>query len=272
LKALAVLPLVLPLLLAAGCATPERVSPTPREIGFQALAEDVRIRHEPGGEDYARRVGASLAAAIRRVEALHGLPFRAAPVVHVCHDWPCFRRLVRTPDVAAAVVPDNLLVLSPSLHGRGAHRLDAILAHELSHLHLGQRLGHYTPSLPIWFHEGLATLAALGGGAEYASDIESCRAWNEGRQIDFDVRESHSRRLKGPDYGLSIHEFYRQAWRSVEALRAHDPRAFRSWLQALQASADFHIAFADAYNSDLDSLARVFFNAGPVCDDHGGAI
>lgn len=270
-KAIVALPLVLTFVLAAGCATPERAPPALREIGFQALADDARVRHEPGGEAYARKVSASLDGAIRRVEAVHGLPFRAPPVVHVCHDWPCFRKLVRTPGMVAAVVPDNLLILSPGLNGRESHRLERILTHELSHLHLGQRLGHYTPGLPIWFHEGLATLAAMGGGAEYASDVESCRAWNEGRQIDFAVRESPARRWRGPDLGLTIHEFYRQAWRSVEALRERDPRAFRGWLQALQAGADFHIAFADAYNSDLDSLARVFFNAGPVCDEYGGA-
>ena len=81
------------------------------------------------------------------------------PQVHVCVTSPCFQRLVPATGYSAAVLSGDLLLLSPNLFGRESARLRAILTHELSHLHLGQLLGHYTPWLPIWFHEGLASLA-----------------------------------------------------------------------------------------------------------------
>src|SRR5690606_39395807 len=47
---------------------------------------------------------------------------------------------------SAAVVYDNRLLLSRRLFEREPQRVSSILLHELSHLHLGQRLGHYSRS------------------------------------------------------------------------------------------------------------------------------
>lgn len=251
----------------AGCATSVRPHPAMEAAGFRPLAGDDRVWFEPGAEGYAQRVADHLDLAIFRVESLHGRPFRSPPRVHVCGSAECFARLVRTPGLSAAVVPDNRLILSPRLDGQEAHRLSGILTHELSHVHLGQYLGHYTPWLPVWFHEGLATLAAEGAGAEYASDETACSAWQEGRRVDVGGRDTPDRRLRANDFGLTIHEFYRQSWRLVERLQEHDPAAFRRWLDALLDEADFHIAFADAYNTGLTVLSTVLFNPLPVHAD-----
>lgn len=117
-------------------------------------------------------------------------------------------------------------MLSPSLFERESDRLPGILTHELSHLHLGQRLGHYTPWLPVWFHEGLATHVAKGGGAEFASDLQARVAWEEGRQVDFSRLDVPGRRHRAGEFGLNIHEFYRQSWRFVAYLEQRDPAAF----------------------------------------------
>jgi hypothetical protein len=230
--------------------------------GFQPYQEDARIWHEAGGESQASRVAGLLDAAVARVENVHGLPFRRPPRVQVCVTPACFQRLVPTAGYTAAVLPGDLLVLSPNLFGREAARLPGILTHELSHLHLGQRLGHYTPWLPVWFHEGLASLAALGGGAEFASDDEIFRAWNEGRQVDFSRLDVPGKRHRAGDFGLSIHEFYRQSWRFVEYLRDRDADAFAAMLEAIQRETDITISVADAYNAGLERLERDFINAG----------
>ncbi len=230
----------------AGCAGvggPDRSL----ERGFQPYAGDARVWHQPGAEAEAARVAALLDRAVERVEATHGLPFARPVRVHLCRDEACFDRLVRTPRLTAAVVPDNFLVLAPRLFDREPERLFPILTHELSHLHLGQRLGHYTPWIPTWFHEGLATLAADGGGAEYASDRQALGAWCAGRKIDFALAPVPDRRQGHRDFGLNIHEYYRQSWRAVGHLAATQPDRFRAFLRALQAGGDFHIAFADAY-------------------------
>lgn len=225
--------------------------------GFVRFERDARIWFEPGAQEAAGRVQALLDAAMARVEAVHGLPFRAPPSVYLCATAACFAGLVKTPGLTAAVVPDNRLVLSPRLFGAEAARLPGILAHELSHVHLGQRLGHYSPWVPVWFHEGLATLVAEGAGAEYASDATACEARRVAARIDFGRRDAPGRRHRAEAFGLRVHEFYRQAWRAVQSLQAFDPAAFRRWLTALQEGADFHIAFADAYNTDLERLLSV---------------
>lgn len=240
------LPLLAVSLSAAGCAS---VGEADRSLGqgFQPYAGDARVWHQAGAEAEAARVAALLDRAVERVEATHSLPFAKPVRVHLCRDEACFDRLVRTPKLTAAVVPDNFLVLAPRLFDREPERLFPILIHELSHLHLGQRLGHYTPWIPTWFHEGLATLAADGGGAEYASDSQALGAWCAGRKIDFALAPVPDRRQRHQDFGLSIHEYYRQAWRAVGHLQATQPGRFKAFLRALQAGGDFHIAFADAY-------------------------
>ena len=154
------------------------------------------------------------------------------PRVNVCVTSSCFQRLVPNIGYSAASCRGICCFLSPNLFGRESARLRAVLTHELSHLHLGQRLGHYTPWLPIWFHEGLATLAADGGGAEFASDGEAIGAWNEGRQVDFSRLDVPGKRHRAGDFGLSIHEFYRQSWRFVEYLRIRDADAFAAMMRA----------------------------------------
>lgn len=199
-----------------------------------------------------------------RVESLHGLAFHSPPKVHVCATLTCFTRWVKTPGLTAAVVAENRLVLSPRLYGQEAHRLSGILTHELSYLHLSQRLGHYTIWLPVWFHEGLATRAAGGAGVEAVSDRAAHDAWQSGRRVDFNRRDTPGRRYWSDDFGLTIPEFYRQSWRAVELLQAHEPAAFRRWLVSLPEDGDFRISFADAYNSDLSTLASALFEAAAV--------
>lgn len=245
----------------AGCAQiAAQRAPLP---GFEPAAVDPRVWTLAGGEVQARQVAALLDAAIERVERAHGLPFRTPPRVHVCPDEPCFRRHVRTPGLTAAVIADNRLILSPRLFARESGRLPGILAHELSHLHLGQRAGHYTAWFPVWFHEGLATLVADGAGSEYASPFQAEILWHEGGQVDFAARDTPDRRHRAEAFHLSIHQFYRQSWRFVAWLRERDPVAFRAWLLALQRGADFHIALADAYNCQVDALATDFARTQP---------
>jgi hypothetical protein len=252
--------------LLTSCATAQR-HPDGQALGFVPLATDARVWLEPGAEAYAERVSAYLDQAVSRVERLHGLPFRSPLRVHVCASESCFTRWVQTPGLTAAVVADNRLVLSPRLHGQEAPRLPGILTHELSHLHLGQRLGHYTPWIPVWLHEGLATLAADGAGADATSDAQACAAWRSGRRVDFNRRDAPGRRHRASEHGLDIHGFYRQSWRALQRLHARDEGAFGRWLQAVQEGVDFHIAFADIYNTDPNTLLTAMLNQTPIGAD-----
>jgi hypothetical protein len=239
----------------SGCAM---TASDPRALlpfeGFVPLAEDDRVQVEPGCEDYGNKVAALLPGAMARVERAHGRPFRFAPRVYVCGTDECFKRYVVTPRLSAAVVPDNRLILSPNLNGRESDRLEPLLVHELAHLHLGQEIGHYDSSIPIWFHEGWASLTADGGGAEFATDEQAYRAASEGRTIDLAARDTPDLRHKAGAFNMNIYEFYRQAMLLVAKLKRMDKARFAAFTQAIQDNQDFQIAFWDIYGAGPETI------------------
>jgi hypothetical protein len=254
-KALLLRLLALLQLLAACASVPSQQQTPP---GFIPLQSDPRVWYEPGGKAFAVEVSGLLDHAVARVEAVHGLPFLRPPRVYVCESTPCFHRLVPVPGYTAAVLQGGILVLSPKLDLEEYERLPKILEHELSHLHLDQRLGHYSVALPIWFHEGLASLVAEGGGAEFSSDEEACTAWDSGRRINFAQLDSPQMRYRAADFKVSIYQFYRQAWRFVQYLQRRDARAFTRMLHDIQAGKALTDAVGNAYNADLEQLSLEF--------------
>ncbi|WP_296891629.1 hypothetical protein [Thiobacillus sp.] len=230
---------------------------------FVQLASDARVWVEPGYEAYGERVSAALPAAIAKVEAAHYLPFLRPPRVYVCGSEDCFNRCVYTPRLSAAVIPDNRLILSPNLNGRESARLPGLLTHELAHLHLGQRIGHYNSTLPVWFHEGWASLTAEGGGAEYASDAQAYAAIRAGRRVDLVARDTPDRRHRANAFKLNIFEFYRESMLLVGWLKAQDEARFRQLALAVQNNTDFEIAFWDIYGQSPATRLAGFYEGVP---------
>lgn len=262
--------------LLSGCAL--TVS-SPRALipfeGFAALAGDGHVMVEPGYETYGARIAKLMPAAIEQVERGYGRPFKFPPRIYVCGTEACFKRYVLTPHLSAAVVPDNRLVVSPNLDGKESGRLKPILIHELAHLHLGQSIGHYDSSVPIWFHEGLAALIADGGGAEFATDEQAYRAASQGRIIDLHVRDTPDLRHKAGAFNMTVFEFYRQSLLLVSSLRKKDEKKFAVFLQAVQDNRDFQLAFWDIYGAGPETLlgtALVRDNSNPDTDNHTAAL
>jgi hypothetical protein len=260
-------------MLFAGCAMtvshPRALLPLEN---FVSLPVDSRIQVESGFEAYGERVARALPQAIARVEAAHYLPFAQPPRVYVCGTEPCFKRYVLTPKLSAAVVPDNRLILSPNLDGKESHRLSTLLTHELAHLHLGQRIGHYHSTLPVWFHEGWASLTADGGGADYATDAQAWAAIRAGRRVNLGARDAPDKRHKAGAFNLKIFEFYRQSMLLVGWLKAQDEARFRQLVLAVQDNADFEIAFWDLYGQAPATQLAGFFDgtqSEPAFNDNG---
>jgi hypothetical protein len=248
-------------LLLAGCALtvshPRALLPVD---DFVPLASDPRIQVEPGFEPYGERVAQALPQAMAQVEAAHYLPFARPPRVYVCGTDACFKRYVLTPKLSAAVVPDNRLFLSPNLSGRESNRLSALLTHELAHLHLGQRIGHYQSSLPVWFHEGWASLTANGGGAEYVTDEQTRAVIRAGRLVNLTLRDTPDKRHRAASSNLSIFEFYRQSMLLVGWLKTQDEARFRQLALELQNNTDFEIAFWDVYGESPATRLAGFYD------------
>lgn len=234
----------------------------PELAAFAPLPENPQVRYAPGAQSYAKRVAVFLPAATAQVEALQYRAFRAAPEVNVCDNESCFERFVaREWNYTAAVVYDNHLVLAPRLFNREPERLLPILLHELSHLHMGQYRGHYTLTIPVWFHEGLASLVASGGGADLVTDHDAHAAAVAGRHFLADEQHLPWTRKRAEAWGIPVSIFYRQTMLYVGWLRARDEPAFRSLLLQLQDGADFDDAFAAAFQTNPAHSVRAFFNS-----------
>ncbi|MEO1766052.1 hypothetical protein [Thiobacter aerophilum] len=244
-------------LLNLGCATQPLRSP----VSFAVLEDEPRVRFEPGAEAYARQVAALLPQAVAQVEAAHYLPFADLVMVHVCGSETCFAAHVTSRNVSGATVPDNQVFLAPRLFDRETQRLSMILAHELSHLHLGQRLGHYTHEVPVWFHEGLAALASGGGGADYASEAEARAAFAAGRAFSPATLDTPDHRHRAEDWGLSPHLFYRQAMMFLQYLKQESETRFREFLLRVQDGENFTEAFGRTYNRSLLEAGQRFLEA-----------
>jgi hypothetical protein len=246
--------------LGAGCATAPR--PDLRAGGrFETLAGDPRVHFEPGAEQQALRVADLMPQAIEQVEAAHYRPFAAPVAVYVCGTERCFSDHVTSSNVSAATVPDNLVFLSPRLFDREAPRLPMILTHELSHLHLGQQIGHYTFTVPVWFHEGLAAWVSNGGGADYASEDEARQALQAGRAFDPATLDTPGTRHRADFWKLSPYLFYREAMMFLDHLKQSGEDRFRDFLLRVQDRQDFAQAFGSTYNMSLEEAGRQFRKA-----------
>ncbi len=246
----------------AGCASLGYQDAGEALDAFEPLPENAHVRYAPGAQAFARQVAVLLPAATAQVEALQYRRFPTRPTVYVCNDDACFHRFVPARwNFTAAVVYDNRLLLAPRLFEREPQRLLPILVHELSHLHMGQFRGHYSMALPVWFHEGLASLVAQGGGADLVTDADARDAVAKGRHFTVDEQHLPWQRTRAEAWGISVSVFYRQAMLYLEHLRAHDDAAFRRLLEALQDGADFDTAFAQTYQTNPAHAARVYFDA-----------
>ncbi|MCC7485809.1 MAG: hypothetical protein IT529_12590 [Burkholderiales bacterium] len=247
---------------AAGCAVKPPRAPSADFSGFEPYAADTRVRHEHGAQAQAARVAELLPGAIAQVEAGHYLPFAGPVTVHVCATPACFaERLPGAGRFTAAVIYDNQLLLAPRLFEREPHRLYPILVHELSHLHLGQRLGHYTMRIPVWFHEGLASLVAASGGADLVSEDEALRSISAGEYFMPDASHDETRRKYADYWRIGIGMFYRQSMMLLASLRRQSEEGFRALLESLQRDVPFDEAFANSFGSGAMEFAQHFMDA-----------
>jgi len=254
----AALSLLCCLALLAGCASRP---PLPSVAQFHTLDSDPRVRYEAGAQTFAERVSAALPQSVQQVELTHERGFSGPIEIYACGSAACFAQYVSTPQLSGATMRGNRVFLAPQLNGPEAQRLPGLLTHELSHLHLSQQIGHYTPEVPIWFHEGLAALAADGGGAEYASDAQAMQAIRQGKMFAPEQRDALDRRHTAPYWGLDIHTFYRQSLLFVRYLREQSSLGFRDFLHAVQDREDFDLAFGNAYNMSLQEAGARFRQA-----------
>ena len=229
---------------------------------FIQHAADGRVRYEPGAEALADSVAACLPNAVRTVEREHGLPFKKPFTVFICATQESTNEFIAMPQGGlsrGASILGNVFI-SPrafSFGGLDTHR--ETLTHELSHLHLRQRLGFIATKrrIPVWFHEGLANTVG-GSGGERISDDDAREAILEGRHFIPDTKGTFLRMKRAKDYGMRYPMFHKQTKLFVTYMRDRDPAVFQGFLADIQSDGGFASSFADRFGVGIDEMWREF--------------
>jgi hypothetical protein len=224
------------------------VAATAKTGAFRPLPADARVTLEPGADSLALAVAPALPGAVARVERGLGERFAGPVVVRCCATHESFRRFTATKSPVGVVILARLF-LSPRLL-RTPQRVPGLLAHELTHLAMEQRIGHLAfLRLPRWYKEGTATWVSGGGGAETVSEAQARDSLLAGARLvpaDWDgvlFEWSPTTRRLAP------HLYYREAGMFVAHLDATHPGRMADLLGALERGTDFRAAFAAAFGT-----------------------
>jgi len=224
--------------------------------GFTRHEADSRIYYETGAEEIASRLADALPRAVARVESTLSMPFRSDFRVYLCNTHESFAAHAghhRSTPVRGLAFSRDIWV-SPkafSFHGRDTH--EQTLAHELTHLHVGQQVGwlHRVRFLPGWFLEGLADWVS-GTGLEVVSRDRALSALLYGPRLELDSTGRFPV-PKGPsDYGIDGHMLHAQSLMFVEYLSVGREEAFRGLVRDVLTGERFGPAFEQRYGRTLD--------------------
>jgi hypothetical protein len=144
--------------------------------------------------------------------------------------------------------------------GEDTHR--STLAHELSHLHLGQHLGwlHRIRFVPAWFSEALADWTA-GTGREIVSRGEAMDAIRRGRSFVPDNKGRLPLPKMPTDYGVPGPMLHSQSLLFVEYLIAEDKDRFLDLVEAVIEGQRFEVTFKEQYGDTLENVWSRFLES-----------
>jgi hypothetical protein len=225
---------------------------------FIANENDDRVRFEPGAEDCANKIAAFLPSAIKTVEAKQYSPFTEPIQVFVCASRKSFKKYYGA-DVRAGVL--TKLFLSPRVFEYGDEIGEKYLTHELSHLHLVQKLGLLKMNkLPMWFKEGLATHVSNGGGAHLISERQAIASIKAGKHFVPNKADGLIFKKTPSDFDLKPHMFYRQSMMFINYLATIDALRFRGFLLSVESGNRLPAALKAAYKKNLGALWNDFLH------------
>lgn len=244
--------------------TPVGIAVLTSKAHFVGCEADARVLYEPGAGDRARTVVAHLPEAIARIEAEQLLPFDRDFRIYVCNSHESLNAYMGAPagQRAVGVKVLNDIFLSPSAFSSpSGDTVSAILMHELSHVHLYQRMGYLRTlrELPAWFQEGLGVVVS-GGGAAAVSDGEAIGAILSGHHFTPDERGGYWRPKRASDYGVGTHMFYKQSELFVAYMRGTRSEEFRDFLLALQLQewSSFGSLFSETFGMSVEAMWSEF--------------
>jgi len=231
---------------------------------FKTSAVDNRVRYEPGGEEFAKKIARYLPEAVRTVENGHFLPFEKSFKVYVCATQKSLNEFLANPPGAAprgaAALGD--VYIGPrafSFFGYDTHKES--LMHELSHLHLKQRLGYFgygvKIKIPVWFSEGLANCVA-GSGGEGIEDKEAIKAILKGKHFVVDDKGRFLTSFYKAFAGLSGRMFHKQNKMFVKYIKDSNPGKYKQFLLEIQNGESFAKSFSANFGTTVSDMFERF--------------
>ena len=203
---------------------------------------------EPGAEEYADKIAAYLPAAIERVEQVHGLPFEEPFKIYVCSTQKSFNEYtaITSPSpypIRGTALLGDVLIAPSAFNFMGLNTYKETITHELSHLHLRQRLGFFDDrKLPVWFKEGFSDYVA-GSGGEGIEESDAIDFILSGKHFipeeEGEIFGSFGNALNG----LSGPMFHKQAKMFVTYIIKSDSLKFKSFLSKIQEGESFSETF-----------------------------
>lgn len=217
--------------------------------GFRP-SSDPRVFFEPGSERLVPAVVGAMPAATHRVEAFFGRPLTVPVRIYVCATLESYNKFTGSERSGGHTTVMKKIFISPKPENT-PERIPAVVAHEMTHLHVMQGLGLWrTSRIPSWFGEGLAALVSGGGGAEGVSDADAAGAILAGRRFTPDETPGRT----ASSFGLTPHMFYAQSALFLRDLSRRNPAAFRRFIAGVEAGTALEQSFQDAYGAPIVAL------------------
>lgn len=231
---------------------------------FKISHIDNRVRYEPGAEEYANKIARYLPEAIQAVENGHFLPFEKPFKVYVCATQKSLDEFLAAPPGAGprgAAALGNVYIGPQAFSFFGYDTHKESLMHELSHLHLKQRLGYfgfgYRIKIPVWFSEGLANCIA-GSGGEGIEEKDAIKAILMGKHFVVDEKGSFLRPFHKAFPGLSGRMFHKQNKMFVRYIKNSNPGKYKPFLLEIQEGASFAKSFSANFGTTVSGMFERF--------------
>jgi hypothetical protein len=210
-------------------------------------------------EQFGRDLKQVLPQLMDSVEKKELHKFIRSPDIYVCNSNKSFCKYAgsKYPGPRAKVTPKGLFI-SPRL--KGSKDWNEIVYHELSHVILLQYAGiyHYI-SMPVWFHEGLATYISNGGGSGDVTDSAAIFNILKGNHFYPVANENILFPKSFSNDKIQPWMQYRQSMLFVKFMKEGKEKEFEKLLNALFNKESFPKSFEAAYGVSVAGLWNEFF-------------
>jgi hypothetical protein len=158
--------------------------------------------------------------------------------------------------IRGAAVQGNIFIAPSAFAFKGLDTHKESLMHELSHLHLDQRLGFFKGRrIPSWFTEGLANIIA-GSGGEGISEDMAIQYIKEGRHLIIPEKGGLFKHLTKiiREIGVTGPMYHRQNKMFVNYIHNLNPEAFKKLVLAVQEGESFSSSFVEYFEMSPEEM------------------